>query len=70
MAKKATKRPKKQTHFTNIAQPKPLAQTFYFDCWKKDGKMRTKKVVAADAKDAKLLFGAKYPDYAYDEPYT
>lgn len=42
---------------------------FFFDCWKSDGKIESKTIFAENIKDAELLFGAKYPTYAYDPPY-
>jgi hypothetical protein len=45
------------------------ANGYHFECWKRDGRTSTKIIIAADIKDAKLLFSAKYPDYAFDEPY-
>ncbi len=42
---------------------------FHFDCWKRDGRLRTKSVISVSEKDACLLFEAKYPGFAYDPPY-
>lgn len=46
-----------------------ILKTYYFDCWNRTGVMHTKKIFAENVRDAKLLFEAKYPDYAYDDPY-
>ena len=46
-----------------------VVNSFYFDCWKRDGKIQTKIIKALNIKDAELLFKAKYPEHGYDKPY-
>lgn len=44
--------------------------TYHFDCWNNKGKGKTKRIDALDIETAKIIFEAKYPDLAYDEPYN
>ena len=46
------------------------AKTFAFDCWNRKGTLWTKYIQATCVEDAKMIFEDKYPDLAYDEPYT
>lgn len=47
----------------------PIVKTYCFDCWKRDGKLKTKYIKSICPEDAKIIFEHKYPDYNYDEPY-
>lgn len=55
-------------HWTG--KQEPIAKTYFFDCWKRDGISKTKTIIASSEKDAKLLFEAKHPDWAFDSPYN
>lgn len=46
-----------------------FSKTYFFDCWNRNGKLKTVEIIATNEKDATILFKGKYPDLAFDEPY-
>lgn len=45
-------------------------RTYFFDCWRKDGVLHCKEIVATCEEHAILKFEKKFDDYGYDPPYV
>jgi len=49
--------------------PKKELVTFWFDCWNRKGKTFSKDIQAECPEDAKIIFEARHPNLAFDEPF-
>lgn len=47
-----------------------IGNKYYFDCWGRDGEMKTVEIDALNKENAIIIFKAKHPEMKYDEPYT
>ena len=45
-------------------------RTYFFDCWRKDGVLHCKEIVATCEEYAILKFEKEFDDYGYDPPYV
>ncbi|GAG99989.1 unnamed protein product, partial [marine sediment metagenome] len=45
-------------------------RTYFFDCWKMNGVMDCKEIVATCEEHAILKFEKEFDDYGYDPPYV
>ena len=46
-----------------------VTNRYYFDCWKRDGKLRSIVILATSEEDAIAIFKSKYPDMNFDRPF-
>lgn len=46
-----------------------ISNTYNFDCWERDGKLKTIRIEALSPKNAKIIFENRFPGKGYDEPY-
>ncbi len=47
-----------------------VTNRYYFDCWKRDGKRRSRVILATSVDDAIVIFKSKYPDMNFDRPFV
>ena len=46
-----------------------VTNRYYFDCWRRDGKLRSRVILATSEEDAIAIFKSKYPDMNFDRPF-
>ena len=46
-----------------------VTNRYYFDCWKRYGKLRSRVILATSEEDAIAIFKSKYPDMNFDRPF-
>ncbi len=47
-----------------------IIKRYNFDCWGRDGLLKTEIILALSEEDAIAIFESKYPDKNFDKPYT
>lgn len=53
-----------------LTMPVVTTRLFFFDCWKRDGKLETKEIEATCEEHAILKFEKEFgEDYGFDPPY-
>lgn len=60
----------KSEYYKEFPNAPITSNKYYFDCWKRDGKLKTKMVVASSEDEAISIFKEKYSNFAFDKPFV